>query len=240
MFPFNIQASLRQALEKARVKFPGMIMSLNQIRIEQTLAAAQNNYNFIMKDPGSQPADGSIQIRLNDNDAFVSVAAALCVRKFTTANPGYFPLMTYPDPSYFTGGSNTQSDALECVYGGSLAFKTASTVRIDSIGTSVFRYAPNSQYKVPTSNVPVTPFTTPNYSPGRVWPEYGPNYEAKGFVDLVNYPIIDGSEQNVWSLQLGTGALTNVGTDVNVCLLQMGILIKGAGASAKRWQWLDQ
>ena len=236
----NISASLREAVLKARQNFGNAICSLNVLRIEQTISSVQNNYNFVMKDPGSVPADGSIQIRLNDNDGFIAVASALNLKKFTTASPGSFPLFTFPDPSYFVGGTNTQADALESVYNGALTFKTASTVRIDSISTNVMRYAPDNQYKTPTSSAPVTPFTTPNYSPGRVMPSYGPDWERRGFVDLENYPVIDGSEQNVWNLQLGTATLTNVGTDVNMVLLIAGVLIKGAGASAKRWgDWLN-
>lgn len=237
MLPFNIAGALRLALDKAKRTFPNMIMSLYEVRVEQTLAAAQNSYNFNMKDPGSQPADGTINFRLNDNDAFIPVAASLCLKKFTTANPGYFPEFTYPDGSYFT--TSGQADALECVYNGLLSFQTGSTVRIDGIGTNLFRYAANSQYKLQTTSVPVTPFTTPNYSPGRVMPEYGPDYETRGFLDLMNYPIIDGSKQNIWKLSLGAGALTNVGADVNVSLLQVGVLVKGGGSSAKEWAWLD-
>jgi len=233
MLPTNVQSALRLALQKAQAKFPDMIMSLSVLRMETAIASTQNNYNFILKDPGQQPADGTIQYRLNDNDAFITVAVALNLKKFTTASPGEFPLFTHPDRSYFTTAG--QAAALESVYNGSLQFKTASTVRIDSIATNAMRFAPNSQYKLNTSNVPVTPFTTPNYSPGIVNAEYGPTWEERGFVDIVNYPIIDGSEQNLWTLTLGTATLTAVGTDVNLTLFNAGILIKGGGASAKRW-----
>lgn len=233
MLPTNIQSALRLALQKAQAKFPDMIMSIGTLRMETAIASTQNNYNFILKDPGQQPADGTIQQRLNDNDAFICVAVALNLKKFTTASPGEFPLFTMPDRSYFTAAG--QAAALESVYNGSIQFKTASTVRIDGISTSTMRYAPNSQYKLANPGTPVTPFGLQSYSPGIVNAEYGPTWEKRGYVDIVNYPIIDGSEQNLWTLTLGTATLTAVGTDVNLTLFNAGILIKGGGASAKRW-----
>lgn len=239
MLPSNLQAAARLALLRAKAQFgSSFIYSISALRMEQAISAAQNNYNFQVKDPGTVSADGTIQFRLNDNDAFIPVGIALGLKKFTTTSPGSYPIYTFPDPGYFSTAS--QAGALESVYNGTLLFKTGSTVRIDNIPTNLLRYAPENQYKVkPTGTAAtsvVVEYTIANDAP----PSFGPSLEEKGFLDLANYPILNGSEQNLWTLQLGLATTTAVGTDVNLVLQNYGILIKGAAAAAQKWNgWLQ-
>lgn len=230
MFP----SLLRGAFDRASEIFPNFAISRQVLRMEQSLANNKSEYQFQLKQ-GNASTDPPLSVLLNDSDAFVLVAMSIGIKKQDlTKSPqqiGNFTVYNYVNRAIFTGvpaGQATEADSLECIYNGKLSFKTGSLERIRSTDTREYKQAPDIQ------TATISPFGGfGDY--GRAWVEQQPTL------------LIDGSQNNVFSLQLGAGDYTGIAgnytsggattnTALNVLVLEcLGLVIQNGAEQAKRF-----
>lgn len=230
MFP----SLLRGAFDRASEIFPNFAISRQVLRMEQNLANNKSEYQFQLKQ-GNASTDPPLSVLLNDADAFVLVAMSIGIKKQDlTKNPqqiANFTVYNYVNNLVFTGvptGQATEAASLECIYNGKLSFKTGSLERIRATDTREYKQAPDIQ------TATISPFGGfGDY--GRAWVEQQPTL------------LIDGSQNNVFSLQLGAGDYTGIAgnytaagattnTALNVLVLEcLGLVIQNGAEQAKRF-----
>lgn len=238
---------LRGALERTQSRFPNFITQRQELRIEQLLKANQNQYQFQLKQ-GNNTSDGPVNILLNDEDAFVIVGTALYVKKQnTTAVPNQYANsqpFSYPDPQVFTGapaGQPKEYEALLTIWNGTLAFNTGSLQRIKPMDTLSHLYVPPAQV-IPSDDGTLLTLVNPTLAEFN-----GPNQDYFAYVEHQPTLLLDGKQNNVFTLNLGSGSLTGIDGSYaadgdqdavprNVVGLRiLGILIHNGAAEAKRF-----
>lgn len=227
------RAKLMRALDAMQVQLDDYIISEQTLRLEAELKAGRNAYALQMyENPGS---DRPQEIKLNRNDAFIVIAAALAITKQDKTNDpplyGNYPLFTFPDPGFFLGSPAAGLDEHECletVYNGQLTIKTNNTDRLTGLSTSHFRYVPERTMG------------------DGVYPQYGPTLEKRGFFEMEPHIILNGQQNNLVEVEIGAGdtAVIAGGIDgsaqavdtTNVMVVQLhGFLLSEAAAAATRY-----
>lgn len=228
------ESLLRATTVRAQSVFPKFVISRQVIRMEQSLAANKSEYKFQMKQ-GNNSVDPPLSVLLNDSDAFVLCAISLGIKKQdTTQSPawyGNYKVYNYVNALVFTGvpaAHATEAQSLQCLYNGKLSFKTGSLERIRPTDTREFEQAPDIQ--------------TTTISPFGSFGDFG-----RAYVEQQPPSLIDGSQNNEFTLQLGagdyfgiTGVYTSGGaatnTALNVVVLEcLGLIIQNGAESAKRY-----
>lgn len=202
-------AALRAAYERTAAKFPGFIINRSVLRMEQPLASNQSTYKFQMKQ-GNVSTDGPSQVLLNDDDAFVIVGLSLGIVKHdlsvSPAQYGNFQLFTYPDPEYFVGapaGAAFEYQSLLTIFNGTLQFNTASLLRIKPHDTSDYLMVPRAQVVPPVADV--------NDLLNPTLPEFGGRGDtSRSYIEMQPTPLVDGQQQNEFTLNLGAGDYTGI------------------------------
>lgn len=216
------------------------IINQKTLRIEQLLTASKNQYTFDLYE--NRGSDRELEIKLNRNDLFFLTHIGLCLTKqdatTTPAKYGNYPLFTHPDPNYFLGDDSTnptENLALECVYNGRLTIKTEPVERLVDYHTQMFRYVPERNYTIAAGSQTDDEF-----------PQWGPDIESRGFVELHPNIILDGQENNEVRLTLGSGnteliagAVNGSGSAVdtrNVAVLLLhGFVVVNGAQKVGRW-----
>lgn len=221
-------------------------MNRHVLRMEQPLAPNQSTYKFQMKQ-GNLSTDGPNQVLLNQDDAFVLFGVSIgIVKRDTSTSPAQWSnnqLFTYPDPEYFIGapaGSPFEYQALLTIFNGTLQFNTASLLRIKPHDTSDYLYVPREQVQPPVADV--------NDLLNPTLPEFGGRGDSsRSYIEMQPTPLIDGDQQNEFTLNLGAGSYVGIdgsytaggaqtATSRNYVVLRaLGILIANGSASAKRF-----
>jgi hypothetical protein len=239
---------LRAAFDRARAKFPNFIVQRQELRIENLLQPNQNQYQFQLKQ-GNSTSDGPVNILLNDEDAFVLVATMLYVKKQnTTAVPNQYANsqpFTYPEPQVFVGtpaGQAQEWQALFTIWNGRLSFKTGSLERIKPMDTLSHLYVPAAQV------IPADDGTLLTLANNTLAEFNGPNIENFAWVEQQPTLLVDGKQNNVFTLQLGSGDTTAIDGSYaadgdqdavprNVVGLRcLGLLIQNGASEAKRYE----
>ncbi|MEO1413413.1 MAG: hypothetical protein AAFW73_26275 [Bacteroidota bacterium] len=98
-----------------------------------------------------------LEIRLDENDAFLCHAAGLALHGVPIIGgrelPAIVERLHYPDPNVFNGpaiGGVTELQSLEMVYNGLLQIETEQDIRLKQYDTSVFRTVPEVQKSATT------------------------------------------------------------------------------------------
>lgn len=232
----SIAQQLRAAYERTAAKFPGNVINRATLRLEQVLDLQKNQYLFKVKEGATYGVEGGVQLKLNDNDAFVLVALAIGIRRQDGTNYGTEEIYTYPDPQIFTGAPASKPkefEALLSIYNGQLSFKTGTVDRIKGMDTSDFLYTPADQVIKQAS--PAINDTLP---------AFGPTPEGRGYQELQPTILLHGKQSNEFTLTLGGGDLTGIdgrytaagaatNTFRNVVVLRLlGFLIHNGAQSA--------
>lgn len=238
--------SLRATYERTAAKFPKFIINRHVLRMEQPLAQNQSAYKFQMKQ-GNFSTDGPNQVLLNDDDAFVIAGLSIgIVKRNTSTTPPQWAnnqLFTYPDPEYFVGapaGSPFEYQALLTIFAGTLQFNTASLLRIKPHDTSDYLMVPRAQVVPPVADV--------NNLLNPTLPEFGGRGDtSRSYLEIQPTPLIDGDQQNEFTLSLGAGSYVGIdgsyaadgdqdATSRNYVVVRvLGFLIAQGSASAKRF-----
>lgn len=242
----NINQLLRGAFERSRDKFPNFIIQRMEFRLELPLRTNQNSYSFTLKQ-GSATSDGPNSVLLNDQDAFVLLATRLYAMK---QNPSTTPVQynnsqrfTYPEPQVFVGapaGQATEYQSLWTLWNGQLSFKTGSLERIKPIDTYSHLYIPQAQVIPNDDNF--NPLTAPSLAEFN-----GPNSQMFGYVEHQPTILLDGSQNNIFTVTLGSGDISGIDgsylangdqgavTRNYIGLNLLGLLIMEGSTAAKRF-----
>lgn len=226
-------------LQALNINEGDFIISERTLRLEVELLPGQNTYNFfVVENKGS---DRQLERKLNRNDGFViSHLGYNLTKQNEVAIPAQyanFPLYTYPDPNFFSGaaGGKNEYAALECSYNGELSLKTNNTEIIQQFPLFHTKYIPERGYTLPAA---------PQINPEH--PQYGPSMDCRGLYPYAVNAILNGQDNNVATMTLGSGdldlidgAVDNAGAAVdtrNVAVLLLhGFEIAEAAQSGLRW-----
>lgn len=228
---------LRGAYDRAKLVFPKFVISRQVLRVEEPLANNKTNYSFQLKQ-GNSSTDGPLEGLLNDSDAFVVCAVAIGIKKQdTTLTPpwyGNFQVFNYPPQAIFVGAPAaraTEWQALLTIWNGKLSFKTGSLERMKPTDTNEFMFAPAGADQAATV-----------ISSRRAFGQ-----EGQGWVEQQPQLLLDGSQNNQFNLDLGSGdilaidgAYTSGGaataTSRNILVLSvLGLNIANGAEAAKRF-----
>lgn len=229
--------SLRDTFERTRAQFPKFVISRQVLRVEEALSVNKSSYDFQLKQ-GNSSTDGPLENLLNDSDAFVMTHVAIGIKKqdATLSPPWYgnFQVYNYPPQATFVGapaGAAVEWQALLTIWNGKLSFKTGSLERIKPTDTNEYLFAPAGADQVATVISSRRAFGDQN----------------QGWVEQQATLLIDGSQNNVFTLNLGPGNVTAIdgswtsggaqtATSRNVLVLSvLGLLIANGAESSKRF-----
>lgn len=229
--------NLRGAFDRAKVDFPKFVMSRQVLRVEEPLANNKTTYTFQLKQ-GNNSTDGPLENLLNDADAFVMCAVAIGIKKQdTTLTPpwyGNFQVYNYPPQATFVGapaGRAVEWQALLTIWNGKLSFKTGSLERIKPTDTNEYLFAPAGADQAATVISSRRAFGQDNQG----WVEQQPLF------------LLDGSQNNQFTLDLGSGDILAIdgsyvagggqtATSRNILVLSvLGINIANGAEAAKRF-----
>lgn len=229
----STQSLLRGPLERAQNIFSDFVISRQVLRVEEPLQTNRNQYKFQLKQ-GNSSTDGPLENLLNDSDAFVIVGVRIYIKKqdltLDPAEFGNYELFSYPNKTEFDGtdGTNFEWRALMTIWNGKLSFRTGSLERMKPTDTNEYLFAPAEQ------------------DVGDNVSQFGGFSELnRGYVEQQPTLLLDGSQNNEFQLDLGSGSLDlidgNEGgetppTTRNVVgLMILGLNIANGAESAKRF-----
>lgn len=141
-------------------------------------------------------------ILLDFNDFFAIAGMSLRLGKTDYAsgvysNAGNYPVLTYPDPSYFNGNGTSvgkEYTALQCLVNGSVAITVNNDAMMDPTLAQEFFYNPDAPYTA-----------SPLEYPG-----FGGTEGKKGVYALTPQIILDASADNAIVVNLANGVKTNI------------------------------
>jgi len=169
------------------------------------LSTASQQYQFYpVQAAGPGLPNGLSQIQMNKNDWFYVSGLGLQFGKgdFSSSsgafsNTGNFPRFSFPDPNYFTGapaGQKTEVECLNTVVNGVLNLTVMSNPVIINLVCRNLVFNPQSTYLA-------TPVT---------YPQIGPSQIERGYSDLTPNVVLDGNADNVFTVTLANGAITDI------------------------------
>ena len=229
--------SLRATFERTKAVFPKFVISRQVLRVEESLSPNKSEYSFQLKQ-GNSSTDGPLENLLNDSDAFVLTHIAIGIKKQdTTLTPpwyGNYQVYNYPPQATFVGapaGKAVEWQSLLTIWNGKLSFRTGSLERIKPTDTNEYLFAPAAADQAATV-----------ISSRRIFGDDG-----QGWVEQQATLLLDGSQNNEFRLQLGSGDITGIdgsyvagggatATSRNVLVLMaLGVNIANGAESAKRF-----
>lgn len=113
------------------------------------------------------------------------------------SNHGNYPLLTYPDPNYFSGSGTTagsEANSLQCLVNGTTAITVNNDAMVDGIVSQELFYNPDGTY----IDSPIT------------FPQFGSDDGKRGIFDLTPQIILDASADNGIVVTLANGAKGNI------------------------------
>lgn len=141
-------------------------------------------------------------VLLDFNDFFAISGVSLRIGKTDYAsgvysNAGNYPVLTYPDPSYFGGNGTSvgkEWTALQCLVNGTVSITVNNDAMMDPTTAQEFFYNPTASYTA-----------SPLEYPG-----FGGSEPKKGIYPMTPQIILDASADNQIILNLADGVKTNI------------------------------
>ncbi|MEZ4925572.1 MAG: hypothetical protein R3A50_04800 [Saprospiraceae bacterium] len=152
---------------------------------------------------------------LDQNDVFIFNQLGLrfgrcAYASNTPSNHGIYPKLTYPDPNYFTGTGTTagdESDQLKEIVNGYLDLKVSGQAVIDKLACSELVFNPDATFT----------------SSPEALPAYGGSPGYRGLSKLDPTFIIDGMNDNEFTVQLANGPKGNIDGNISTGTTDSGV-----------------
>ena len=146
-------------------------------------------------------------ILLDFNDFFAITSIGLRFARATYAsgvysNQGNYPVLTYPDPNYFSNTGTAVGDertGLQCVVNGTTAITVNNDAMIDPISNQELVYNPEGTYVA-------SPLT---------YPRFGASDGNRGQFPLTPQIILDASADNAIQVNLANGLKLNIDGNIS-------------------------
>jgi hypothetical protein len=201
-FSMRVMASVMEPktieLKGNAVVLKNSVITQTDLRLEQLLKTNNNNYQLNPFDSGA--GNRPLEKKLSRNDLFCITHIGLSLTKQQEVDGqtvyANIPLFTYPEQSVFNGTG--EAKALETVYQASLDFKTSAQGRLENYLTHHNRYVPERGNIVAEA------------PQGAIFPMYGPTFEQRGYSRINPNLLIDGDQDNIFDLRLGSGVLAGI------------------------------
>jgi hypothetical protein len=155
-------------------------------------------------------------ILLDQNDAFAVKAIGLrfgrCGAPAGVLNNthGNNPLLTYPDPGYFSGNGTTagsESAGLQTIVNGTLAFSVNNDAIVDDLPCQEMVYNGDGKYVA-------SPLS---------YPSYGGSDGQKGYFNMTPQIILDASADNSVQIKLANGLRGNINGAISTGTTESGV-----------------
>ncbi len=197
------------------------LISRQTLRVVKALANSQNSYEFDIHSNNTS-TDGVFEKRLRTNDLFFAAGVSIKVARHDGTNWNSVAPLTYPDDAIFTGGSGAEAISLLNLWvGGHLSFKTANLVRFEDYDMQHCFVVPERALAAVTDHA-----------------QFGPSNFARGFAPIEPNLVVSGKESNVFTLDLGPGAIANLepAAGTNYVVLEIdGMVVANAAQQVDRW-----
>jgi hypothetical protein len=194
-----------EALKGAANIMPGIL------RLRKPLDPGRSQYSLSPRKGVDPLVDGSIL--LDQNDGFVVTGIGVRISRASFAegnlsNHGNYPMLTWPDPAYFTGnGTNVGSEynGLLTLVNGTLSVSVQNLVVLDSILVSELMKSPESPYSAAT-------------------PRRDQQFDGeRGLFSLTPQLVLDASSDNQITITLGNGAKANIDGAISTGTTDSGV-----------------
>lgn len=126
------------------------------------------------------------------------------------SNQGNYPVLTYPDPSYFSGSGSaagSEAAALQTILNGTTAITVNNDAMIDGIVSQELTYNPTASYTA-----------SPLENPG-----FGGTDGKRGYKALTPQIILDASADNAIVVNLANGVKLNIDGSISTGTTDSGI-----------------
>lgn len=141
-------------------------------------------------------------ILLDQNDFFAITGIGLRIGRAEFAagvysNHGNYPLMTFPDPNYFTGNGSvvgSEPNGLQCLVNGTVGISVNNDAQVDGILAQELFFNPDGTY----TSSPVA------------FPSFGGSEGERGIFPLTPQIILDAAADNAIVVNLANGAKANI------------------------------
>lgn len=136
----------------ANVDISEAILTQSSLRLEQQLSTTVSKYTFgvLVNDNGPAGTKFNTEVRLNQQDAFISSALCLYLGEPSSATDTTWIDHTYPNPSTFSASG--EAAALETIYKSQIRITVNNRVVMPTLYTSRFRRVTTSQKVTAAAN----------------------------------------------------------------------------------------
>lgn len=183
------------------------------LKLAQYLNTGLSSYSLSPR-KGVDPAIPNTNL-LDQNDFFGISGMSLRIGRAAYAssvysNHGNYPLLTYPDPSYFSGNGTTaglEYTSLQCLVNGTTGITVNNDAMVDGIVSQELFYQPEGTYVA---------------SPLE-FPQFGGTDGQRGVFDITPQIILDASADNAIVVNLANGAKANIDGAVSTGTTDSGL-----------------
>lgn len=196
-------------------EFP--LVSFSEMRLQHALTNSTNLMKISLRE--NTGSDDKMELKLEISEFFIPLYVAMYLQKYDPTDQedrhSSQTLFPYVDENFFTGAG--EAAALKSVFQGQISFKTGGTHFIEKILTSNFEQRPQSQY-----------LTGAQSGGAIVQPESTGGFETKGFYNIHNDFILDGSQNNEIHIELGQEDISAInGPDADTLKNRLVVIVKG-------------
>ena len=154
-------------------------------------------------------------ILLDQNDFFGITGISMRIGRAafsanTYSNHGNYPVLTYPDPNYFTGNGTAAGkewEGLQCIVNGQVGIGVNNDAMVDPILAQELFYNPEATYTA-------TPLA---------YPRFGGSQGERGMYPLTPQIILDASADNQVTVNLANGAKLNIDGNISATTVDSGV-----------------
>lgn len=183
------------------------------LKLAQYLTTGPSTYTFSPRKGVDLAIPNTNLLDFNDFFAIAGIGLRLGRAAFASnaySNHGNYPLMTFPDPSYFNGNGSAAGkewEGLQCIVNGTTGINVNSDAMIDGIVSQELFYRPQSPYAL---------------SPLE-YPQFGGSDQERGVYPITPQIILDASADNGIVVNLANGAKGNIDGAISTATTDSGL-----------------
>lgn len=183
------------------------------LKMAQYLSTGLSSYVFSPRKGVDPAVPNTILLDYNDFFAASGIGVRIGRAAFasnTYSNHGNYPLLTYPDPNYFSGTGTTagsEAASLQTLVNGSVGISVNNDSVVDGIHAQELFFNPEGRY----TGTPVA------------YPNFGGSDGERGIFALTPQIILDASADNGVTFNLANGAKGNIDGSISTGTTDSGI-----------------
>lgn len=183
------------------------------LKLGVALNPGLSNYRLSPRKGVDTPVPNAILLDQNDFFAVEGMGLRLGRAAFASnaySNHGNYPVMTYPDPNYFTGNGTAvgkEWESLQTLVNGSVSILVNNESMLDPTLAQEFFFNPEATYTAsPLAN-----------------PRFGGSDGERGIYPVTPQLVLDASADNAISIDLANGAKLNIDGSISTATTDSGV-----------------